>query len=160
VRVLPLFPPPQLAASMMSIKNDSRLNPRARWRFPPTSKTDANRPAPSIHSAGQLNLRGNSLRAEAAVVVTAMDADVVVAVPFAVIELGVIAHVASRGRPAQASAIVPLNPVDVVTLTEETPVPPGAATVTVDCPIAAKNPAVMVNVCDVEVLALKLESPL
>jgi hypothetical protein len=87
----------------------------------------------------------------------------VLAVPFAENDDGVMVHVASDGRPVQARAMVPLKPLEFDTLTELVPEPPGVAITTVDCAdgIVAKNPGVIVKVCDwVVLLELKLESPL
>jgi hypothetical protein len=59
-------------------------------------------------------------------VATTIDELVVAGVPAAVIVEGENEHVASEGRPEQDKLMVPLNPVDVATVTDETPVPPGA----------------------------------
>lgn len=86
----------------------------------------------------------------------------VLAVPLAEIDAGVIVHVASDGSPAQVSAIVPLNPLELVTLTDVVPEPPGLAITTVDWAdgMEVKNPAAIVKVCDcVVLLELKLGSP-
>ena len=82
----------------------------------------------------------------AALVVTVMETVVVLAVPAAEILAGAKVHVASDGRPEQARLMLPLNPLELETLTEVDPVPPGAEINTV-CPdaIAAKNPGVIVN---------------
>ena len=95
--------------------------------------------------------------------VTVIDTLVVFAVPFAVIEVGANIQAASEGSPEQAKLMLPLNPLELETLREVLPGPPGAAINTVDCAegIVAKNPGVMVNDCACgEVLALKLASPL
>jgi len=77
-----------------------------------------------IHSAGQ-NLRACE-RAVGAVVVTVIEALVVFAVPLAVIVAGANAQAASEGRPEQARLIVPLKPVELETLINVEPTPPGA----------------------------------
>jgi hypothetical protein len=97
------------------------------------------------------------------VVVTVIAAVVVLGVPLAVIVAGTNRQAASEGRPVQARLIVPLNPVELETLIEVAPDPPGAVIRTVDCAdeIVPKKPGVIVNVWGwVVLLALKLASPL
>jgi hypothetical protein len=121
-------------------------------------------PIPIIHSPGrQFGCCCECANAVGALVVTVMDALVVLAVPLGLIVVGANTQVASDGRPEQARLMVPLNPLELVTLMDVDPEPPGAEINTVDCAegISAKNPGVIVNDCDcAEVLAVKLESPL
>ena len=147
----------------MRAKVSSKNNPRARCCFPPTSKLENSSPRPTIHCpASQFLVCCERAVAVDALVVTVIDTLVVVAVPFAVIDVGANMQAASDGSPEQARLMLPLNPLELETLTEVDPVPPGAEINTV-CPngIVAKNPGVIVNDCDcAEVLALKLASPL
>ena len=57
---------------------------------------------------------------------------VVDAVPFALRLAGENTHFASDGNPEHASEIVPLNPVEFETLTDEVPLAPGAVMTTFD----------------------------
>jgi hypothetical protein len=147
----------------MTANVSSKKNPRTRCRFPPTRTLENNSPMPTTHCPGsQFVPCSERAVAVGTLVVTVIDALVVFAVPFAAILAGAKVHVASEGRPEQARLMLPLNPLELETLTEVDPVPPGAEINTV-CPngIAAKNPGVMVNDCGcVDVLALKLASPL
>lgn len=101
-------------------------------------------------------------RAEAAVVDTVTMTVLVFAVPVAVMIAGANTQLASEGKPAQASLIVPLKPVEFATTTCNWPDPPGWEITTVlGCGvIAAKKPGVIVKLdgCVVE-LPTKLESP-
>ena len=54
-------------------------------------------------------------------------------VPFATIVAGVNIQAASEGKPEQVRVIVPVNPVELDTLIDDVPEPPGAEIVTVDC---------------------------
>jgi hypothetical protein len=97
------------------------------------------------------------------VVVTVITAADVFAVPFAAIVVGVNVQVVSEGRPEHARLIVPLNPVELDTLTDVVPEPPGSEITTADCAegMAAKKPGVMVKVMGgVLLLVSKLLSPL
>ena len=141
----------------------SKNNPRAFCRFPPTRTLENNSPRPMIHCpTSQFILCCARAVAVAALVVTVIDTLVVLAVPFAMIDVGANMQAASDGSPEQAKLMLPLNPLELETLTELDPAPPGAEINTV-CPdgIAEKNPGVIVNDCDcADVLALKLGSPL
>ena len=162
--LLLLPPPPQEGTTNVTAKMSSKSNPRTRCRFPPTRTVEKrSSPTPNVHSAGKYDRCCEPNIVVAAFVVIVIEAAVVLAVPFAVIVAGVIVHAASEGRPEQARLIVPVNPVELETVTDVVPEPPGAEINTVDGTegIAAKNPAVIVNDCDgVLLLALKLESPL
>jgi hypothetical protein len=67
-----------------------------------------------------------------AFVVTVIEALVVAAVPFAVIVAGENRQVASEGRPEHARLMVPLKPVELETLIDVEPTPPGAEIKIVD----------------------------
>ena len=54
-------------------------------------------------------------------------------VPLATIVAGVNIQAASEGKPEQVRVIVPVNPVELDTLIDDVPEPPGAEIVTVDC---------------------------
>jgi hypothetical protein len=69
----------------------------------------------------------------AAVVVMVIEEVVVLGAPFAAIVAGANMHAASEGRPEQARLIAPLNPVELETLIEVVPDPPGPEINTVDC---------------------------
>src|SRR5438270_7670147 len=101
--------------------------------------------------------------AEAAVVDTVTMTVLVFAVAVAVMLAGANRQLASEGKPAQASLIVPLKPVEFATTSCNWPDPPGLEITTVlGCGvIAAKKPGVIVKLdgCVVE-LPTKLESPL
>lgn len=70
--------------------------------------------------------------AAAAVVVTLIAEEVVVALPVAFIEEGVNKQAAPEGRPEQERAMLPLNPVEKVTVTDVDPEDPGAEIFTCD----------------------------
>src|SRR5271169_2607123 len=103
----------------------SKSNPRARCRFPPT-RTVGKRssPMPKIHSAGQYARCCERNIVVAALVVIVIEGLFILAVPFAVIVAGVNVHAASEGRPEQARLIVPVNPVELETVTDVVPESP------------------------------------
>ena len=72
---------------------------------------------------------------------------VVAAVPFAAMEDGLNAHVASEGKPEQARLIVPLKLLEFATVIDVVPEEPGAEREILARfdGIDAKNPGVMVN---------------
>ncbi len=70
-------------------------------------------------------LGGERDTAVAVFLLMVMERVVVVAVRFAVIVAGAKTHVASDGRPQQANVIVPLKLLELVTLTDVVPDPPG-----------------------------------
>ena len=98
-----------------------------------------------------------------AVVVTVMAEVLVAYLLVAWKDAGLKAQADPTGSPEQARLIVPLNPVDQKTETDEVPELPGAETTTVDCaaPIDARKPGWIVNCVDAALLlGLKLASPL
>lgn len=74
---------------------------------------------------------GSSVAAVVPVVVTVIVEIVVAAVPVAATDAGVNRHAAPTGSPKQASAMVPVNPVDDATASEIEPDEPGAEICTV-----------------------------
>ena len=98
-----------------SINVRSRRNLR-RTCFQLTTATERGTPKPNIHCASKYVRRRGVTVAVAAVVVTVIEAAVVLRVPFAVMLAGVKVHVASEGSPAQARRIVPLKLVEVATV--------------------------------------------
>jgi hypothetical protein len=97
-----------------------------------------------------------------AVVLTVTETFVVAAVPFAAMDAGLKAHFDSEGSPEQVKLMVPLKPLEFMTLIVVLPTPPGAEMETVDCAelTVAKKPGVMVKVWDwVVLLGWKLGSP-
>ena len=96
-----------------------------------------------------------------AVVLTVMVTEVVAAVPFAAMDVGLNAHVDSEGKPEQARLIVPLKLLEFATVIDVVPEEPGAE---MEMParfdgMDAKNPGVIVNDWGAVLLAAKLGSP-
>lgn len=99
-----------------SINVRSRRNLR-RACFQLTTTTERGSPKPNIHHCASKYVRRRGVTiAVAAVVVTVIEAAVVLRVPFAGMLAGVKVHVASEGSPAQARLIVPLKLVEVATV--------------------------------------------
>ncbi len=147
----------------MSMSVRSKNNARERCCFPPSRKIESSSPRPIIHCADKYRRRWNPSVAVAAVVVTMIAAIVVLGVPVALMVAGVKVHVASEGRPTQARLIIPLKLVELATVTDEVPVPPGVEIKTCEAlvGIEAKKAGVIVKVIGaVLALALKLLSPL
>lgn len=143
-----LPPPPQAGKIRIVVASTISADHRTEFRLPPANVREKTRPKPATHNAGNRVRCCKWEDAVAAVVAIVIVAGLVVAVPLAEMDEGVIAQVASAGSPAHARAIVPLKPLELVTFTELVPDPPGVAITTVDCAVGidAKNPAVIVNV--------------
>src|ERR1017187_10143615 len=128
-----------------------------------TRKFESSSPTPIIHCADKYRRRWDPSVAVAAVVVTMIAAIVVLGVPVALMVAGGKVHVAAEGRATQARLIIPLRLVELATVTDEVPVPPGVEIKTCEALVAieAKKPGVIVKVIGaVLALALKLLSPL
>ena len=106
---VPPPPPPPQPGTVTIISMISRNIARVRCCFPPTSTTENSSPRPISDSASKKVRRWGVAIAVAAVVVTVTVTFVVPNAPVALTLEGLKPQVASEGRPAHASVIVPLK---------------------------------------------------
>jgi hypothetical protein len=161
---LPWPPPQEGTAVNANASRSSKHSPRIRCCFPPKNPIVIRTANPLIQYAKRNGPCFDCKAAVvAAVVVTEIPTVVMLIVPLAETEEGLKVHVASDGKPEHANVMVPLKPVEFVTSSDDDPDAPGAVMPTTDEELGtwARNPGVIVKVCDcVVLLALKLGSPL
>jgi hypothetical protein len=155
-----VLPPPQAGINVSKVNSIINASPRCR-RFVPARKiAGKTNPMAIIHLLPEVR---RNCALTGAVVLTVTETLVVAAVPFAAMDAGLKAHFDSEGSPEQAKLIVPLKPLEFMTLIDVLPTPPGAEMVTVDSAelTVAKKPGVIVKLWDwVVLLGWKLGSPL
>jgi hypothetical protein len=142
-----LLPPPHEGIKSRSTRTIATKIPREQGREAPITTTEKSKPKPVIQWAAKTRVPYHGteglcrLLAAGAVVVMVTPTLVVANLPVEAIEAGAKTQAAPAGSEEQDSAMVPLNPVELVTEMALIPEAPGAEMVTVVEPDgSAKKP--------------------